>query len=113
VLITGPSHGTIGGQAALDLAFGSPEHIILAGRSLEKIQPVIDKLGTDFSSVTVTFIKLDLADLSSVKAAAEAVTSKVDRIDVLINNAGGKVFQKIHGSYLVANVFSHGSQRLY
>ena len=33
-------------------------------------------------------VKLDLADLSSVRAAAEETRSKVEKIDALINNAG-------------------------
>lgn len=87
-LITGPSTGTIGGQTALDLAAGSPKTILLAGRDISKIQPVIDQIAKDHPSVETVFIKLDLTDLASVKEAAKEANSKVDQLDVLINNAG-------------------------
>jgi NADP-dependent 3-hydroxy acid dehydrogenase YdfG len=90
VLITGPSDGTIGGQTALDLANASPKHIVLAGRDISKVQPVIDKIKADHPSVTVTFVKLDLADNASVKAAADNINGKIDQLDALINNAGGE-----------------------
>ena len=35
-----------------------------------------------------TIVDLDLADLSSVRSAAEAIDAHVERLDVLVNNAG-------------------------
>lgn len=87
-MITGPSDGTIGGQTVLDLVSGSPKEIILAGRTLSKIQPVIDKIKAEHPSVVATFVHLDLTDLSSIKSAAKEVSSKIQSLDVLINNAG-------------------------
>ena len=90
VLLTGPSEGTIGAQTVLDLATGAPKEIILAGRALPKIQPVIDQVQSSAPSVTVTFVQLDLADLASVRKAAEQIKEKTNKLDVLINNAGGQ-----------------------
>ena len=89
VVITGPSEGTIGGQTALDLASAGTKEIILAGRSPAKIQPVIDAIKNSGASTKVTFVQLDLTDLASVRKAAQEISSKVDKLDVLINNAGG------------------------
>ena len=88
-MITGPSEGGIGAQTAIDLAAGKPQEIILAGRNKAKIQPVIDQIKTNDPHVKTTFVQLDLADLSSVRKAAQLVADKVQKLDVLINNAGG------------------------
>jgi NADP-dependent 3-hydroxy acid dehydrogenase YdfG len=88
VLITGPSEGGIGAQTAIFLAAGKPKLIILAGRSIAKIQPVIDEIKTKDPDVKVTFVQVDLADISSVRTAASTVNSQVEKLDVLINNAG-------------------------
>ncbi|CAF9918400.1 MAG: hypothetical protein GOMPHAMPRED_001510 [Gomphillus americanus] len=89
-VVTGPSQGIIGGQTVLDVANFGPKEILLAGRTLVKIQPVIDAIKNGEASTQVTFVPLDLADLLSVRKAAQEISSKVDQLDVLINNAGGK-----------------------
>lgn len=96
VLITGPSGGGIGAATAISLAAGKPKTILLAGRSLPKIQPVIDEIKRKHPDVEVLFIKLDLASQASVREAAKEVNSKVDKLDVLINNAGGAYLISSH-----------------
>ena len=91
VLITGPSQSGIGAQSAMFLAAGKPKLIILAGRSEGKIQPVIDEIKQSHPDVSTSYIKLDLADNKSVRQAAEAVNAQIDKLDILINNAGGRL----------------------
>lgn len=88
-MITGPSDGSIGGQTAIDLAVAKPALILLAGRSLAKIQPVIDQIAENAPEVVVKYINLDLTDNSSVRQAAADVKAVTNKINVLINNAGG------------------------
>lgn len=90
VLITGPSEGGVGAQTAIFLAAGKPKQIVLAGRTKSKIQPVIDEIKSSNPDVETLFVPLDLADNSSVRAAAKAVSEKIGKLDVLINNAGSK-----------------------
>lgn len=80
----------MGAEAAYAFAQSStpPKTILLLGRSLSKIQPVIDRTVKYNESIEVGFVKIDLSDNSSVRAAAKEVASKVDSIDVLINSAG-------------------------
>ncbi len=78
-LITGANSG-IGRVAATELARRGA-HVILANRSREKTQPMLDELGHN-----AEFVELDLADLASVRRCAEALKGR--SIDVLINNAG-------------------------
>ena len=87
VLITGPSDGGIGAETATCLAAGSPELLVLAGRSLGKIQPVIDRITAINPEVRTKFINLDLNSLASVREAASSINANVEKIDVLINNA--------------------------
>ncbi|RFU24246.1 hypothetical protein B7463_g12092, partial [Scytalidium lignicola] len=88
VLITGPSEKGIGGETAIYMAAGKPKLLLLAGRNLSKIQPVIDKINKQHPDVAVSFIHLDLADQSSVRKAAKQAAAEIDQLDILINNAG-------------------------
>jgi NAD(P)-dependent dehydrogenase (short-subunit alcohol dehydrogenase family) len=88
VLITGPSQSGLGAQTALSLAPGKPDQLILAGRTLSKIAPVIAEIQIISPSIKVTFVELDLSDLSSVRKAALLISEKIEKLDILINNAG-------------------------
>ncbi|KAK0511869.1 hypothetical protein JMJ35_005719 [Cladonia borealis] len=86
-LITGPSDGGIGAETATCLVAGSPALIVLAGRSLGKIQPVIDRINATNPAVRTKFINLELGSQASVREAAASINANVEKIDVLINNA--------------------------
>lgn len=90
VVLTGPSENSLAAEAAFYLAYGeqSPTQIVLLGRSISKIQPVIDRIKSVNSRVETTFIKLDLSNLSSVRRCAEEIQAIAPKIDVLINSAG-------------------------
>ncbi|KAK8052748.1 hypothetical protein PG996_012049 [Apiospora saccharicola] len=87
-VITGPSQGGIGASAAIYLAKAKPARIILAGRSIGKIQPVIDEIKGASPSVSVDFVSLDLLDRDSVRQAAQDIKHLTAGLDGLINNAG-------------------------
>ncbi|MCJ1352652.1 MAG: hypothetical protein MMC33_002636 [Icmadophila ericetorum] len=91
VLITGPSENGIGAQTAIHLAAGKPALIILAGRNESKIQPVVDEIKSSHPDIKTLFVQLDLTDLSSVRAAAKEIRAKIEKLHVLINNAGSKL----------------------
>ena len=80
--------GGLGAATAVSLAGAEPEHLILAGRSEGKISPVIEQIQKTNPRVKATYVKLDLADQSAVRKAAVEISSMVDHIDILINNAG-------------------------
>ncbi|EXJ56347.1 uncharacterized protein A1O5_12614 [Cladophialophora psammophila CBS 110553] len=90
VLITGPTPGGIGAESALCLARANPKHLILAGRSRQKIQPLIDQVQDIDPHVKTSFIQLDLGSQKSVRQAVEdvkALLSGEDEIDCVILNA--------------------------
>ncbi|MEP1145292.1 MAG: oxidoreductase [Henriciella sp.] len=84
-LITGGNSG-IGFQAAKHLG-GAGGDIVIASRNPEKAARAVEELKPQVQG-NVDQVTLNLADLSSVRAAAEETRSKVEKIDALINNAG-------------------------
>ena len=90
VLITGPSESGLGGQTAVFLAAAKPKLLVLAGRTESKIQPIISKIKESNPGVETVFLHLDLASLTSIRAAASRFNQMVERLDILINNAGSK-----------------------
>jgi retinol dehydrogenase-12 len=60
--------------------------VYIATRSEEKSQKVIEELKKETGKDGIFFLKLDLADLASVKAAAEAYIGKETELHTLYNN---------------------------
>jgi NAD(P)-dependent dehydrogenase (short-subunit alcohol dehydrogenase family) len=58
--------------------------VILAVRSLDRGKQAAEKLSSD----RVRVIELDVTDDESIDLAIEQLSKKIDRLDVLINNAG-------------------------
>ena len=86
VVVTGSSSG-IGYETARVLANKNAE-VIIAVRNLEKGHAAAEKIKSQYQKANVKVMRLDLADLSSVKHFAEEFVSTYSRLDRLINNAG-------------------------
>lgn len=84
VLITGANTG-IGRVTAEQLARRGA-HVVLACRSAERTLPVVE--GIETHGGVASFLPLDLADLASVRACAEAFLSSGRPLFMLVNNAG-------------------------
>lgn len=85
-IVTGANTG-IGKVTAKELARRGA-HVILACRSLDKTQPVIDEIKRDTGNTRVEYMALDLGDLAAVRKAAAALEARGLPIHGLINNAG-------------------------
>ena len=85
-IVTGANTG-IGKITARELARRGA-HVILACRSADKTQPVIDDIKRETGNDQVEFVSLDLADLTSVRRCAEQLLARNIPIHALINNAG-------------------------
>jgi NAD(P)-dependent dehydrogenase (short-subunit alcohol dehydrogenase family) len=90
-LVTGGTAGLGAGTASL-LAAHSPAHIYISGRNASNASQVISQLKSSAPNTPVTFLEMDLADLSSVKRAAESLLAQTERLDVLYANAGIMAF---------------------
>jgi NAD(P)-dependent dehydrogenase (short-subunit alcohol dehydrogenase family) len=82
-LVTGANKG-IGFEVARQLA-RQGFRVFLGARNEEAGRAAADKLGSDG---TVTFLKIDISDAKSIRTAAEELTKQIERLDVLVNNAG-------------------------
>jgi retinol dehydrogenase 12 len=61
--------------------------VYIATRSEERARSAIDELKQATQKDSIFFLKLDLADLPSVKTAAEEFISKESELHTLYNNA--------------------------
>ncbi len=85
-LITGANAGA-GFQAARTLLKKNAK-VVMLNRSPEKSEAAIADLKQEFGvDADVSFIRMDLSVLDSLRAAAQEVLKTVPRIDALINNA--------------------------
>lgn len=79
--------GGLGYEDALALARAEAE-VIIAGRNAQKGKDAVNRIRNEVPSARVRFEQLDLANLKSVKDFAARMSQQVDRLDILINNAG-------------------------
>jgi NAD(P)-dependent dehydrogenase (short-subunit alcohol dehydrogenase family) len=87
IFITGGTAG-LGRETVLSLASHNPSHIYFSGRSASTSTSLIAEVAKTNPSVLCTFIRADLASLSSVKAAAAAFLAQETRLDLFFANAG-------------------------
>jgi dehydrogenase/reductase SDR family protein 13 len=85
-IVTGANTG-IGKVTAKELARRGA-HVILACRSKDKTDAVIEEIKRDTGNAGVEYIHLDLGDLASARACAEAIAARGIPIHGLVNNAG-------------------------
>ena len=86
IVLTGATAG-IGLESALQLA-AEGHRLMLVGRSPEKLAQAAERVRVAGAADVETFVA-DFASLESVRGLAAELRSKLDRIDVLVNNAGG------------------------
>ncbi|HWE08632.1 MAG TPA: oxidoreductase [Solirubrobacteraceae bacterium] len=86
VVVTGANSG-LGLATTRELARGGAS-VVMACRNADKGRRAVEDVRRDVPSADVRFESLDLADLSSVQAFARRLGSALDRLDLLVNNAG-------------------------
>lgn len=101
VFVTG-GNGGIGFETVKALlSSNKPYHILMGSRSLSKAQEAIGSLHSDLPNVpnTVEAVQLDLTSDDSIEKSFETVETKYGHLDILINNAGNDVFDKLSLEY--------------
>jgi NAD(P)-dependent dehydrogenase (short-subunit alcohol dehydrogenase family) len=86
VLVTGANSG-LGLRTAEALA-AKGAHVLMGCRDATRGRAARSEVTTSATGPAPEVVPLDLADLGSVKDAAQSVADAVERLDVLVNNAG-------------------------
>jgi len=107
IAITGATSGI--GLATAEALLSKGNQLIFLARNLEKAKKLIQNLP---NPENVKLIECDLAKLASVKKAGEELSKIVDKLDVLINNAGGTFKERTETKdgiemHLAVNHISH------
>lgn len=85
VIVTGA--GGLGFEDALALSKAEAK-VIIAGRDATKGEAAVAKIRNEISIADVSFELIDLANLKSISSFGERINRKLDKVDILINNAG-------------------------
>jgi NAD(P)-dependent dehydrogenase (short-subunit alcohol dehydrogenase family) len=86
IALTGATDG-LGRALALRLAADDDVRLVLHGRDPAKLEQVAAEITTAGGTPPATVIA-DLSDLAQVARLAETIAGSVERLDVLVNNAG-------------------------
>ncbi|MCY4177314.1 MAG: SDR family oxidoreductase [Endozoicomonadaceae bacterium] len=93
VVFTGGTDGM--GRVAIEMLYSMGAHIILPGRNKAKGEKVIQEITTSGGLGTIEFLSCDLSILESVCSCADHILTKYDKIDILINCAGGNYSRRV------------------
>jgi NAD(P)-dependent dehydrogenase (short-subunit alcohol dehydrogenase family) len=92
VTITGANAG-IGKETAVALAkLGAT--VVMTSRNAPRGEDALADVRARSGSDRVVVMPLDLADLASIRSFADALLDRYDRLDVLVDNAGGLIGQR-------------------
>src|SRR6478736_1756054 len=94
IVITGGNSG-IGKEAAVPLATMGAT-IVITARDQAKGQAALAEVRQRSGSNRVELMDLDLADFASIRSFASELLARFDRLDVLVNNAGGIISDRVH-----------------
>lgn len=72
----------LGKVSVMSLANHNPAHIYFTGRNSQAAQSLIDEVQREKPSVQMTFVKMDMTSLTSVKKACKEFVH--DRLDILM-----------------------------
>lgn len=86
IVVTGATSG-LGRHIVEDLV-GQGAHVVAHGRDRAKLAQLAEDLGARAPDGQVQTLQADLADLAQVDGLASDLLERLDRVDVLVNNAG-------------------------
>ncbi len=92
VIVTGATNG-IGEATARALAAQGAE-VVLISRSQAKLENTANAIQREAGEARVSTIQADLSSLAGIRKAAEEFLARYQRLDVLVNNAGGIFYER-------------------
>ena len=90
-LVTGASSG-LGAQFSRTLAKAGAA-VVLAGRRVDRLKSLRAEIEAEGGDAHV--VKLDVTDLTSIKAAVAHAETEMGTLDILVNNSGVSTSQRI------------------
>jgi retinol dehydrogenase-14 len=91
-MVTGANTG-IGFYTALEIArLGGA--VIIIGRNREKCENAVSMIQRETGNLAVEYLLADLSSQAQIRSAAAQFNAKYDRLDVLVNNAGGAFLRR-------------------
>jgi retinol dehydrogenase-12 len=110
VVVTGGNSG-IGKETAVELA-GMGAQVSVAARNPTKAAAAVKEIKERVPGAQVEHLLIDLASFASVRAFADTFNERFDRLDVLVNNAGGVLHKRMvtedgHEAQFQVNHLSH------
>ena len=85
-VVTGANSGL--GLASAQALAAAGARVLLACRDRARSADALARVAAEATGEAPEVVRLDLADLDSVAAAADDVAGRTDRLDLLLNNAG-------------------------
>jgi NAD(P)-dependent dehydrogenase (short-subunit alcohol dehydrogenase family) len=86
IIVTGANSGI--GFAATKSFVANGATVIMACRNEDRAATAKDEILTDVPTASLPIHQLDLADISSIRAFTDTITTRYDELHVLCNNAG-------------------------
>lgn len=86
-VVTGATSGI--GQVAAEALAGHGARVFLIGRSAQRAAAAIAAIQAKHPGAQVDALVGDLSTFAEVRRLAQEIQAKIDRLDVLVNNAGG------------------------
>ena len=86
IVVTGSTDGI--GKATASALLATGAHVIVHGRNKPRVDAAVAELTAAHPGALLEGISFDLGSMSAVRNGANALLSRLPRIDVLINNAG-------------------------
>ena len=96
VLVTGVEPKGLGEALAISIASQRPALLILASRTMQKLEAVSAVIINRYPYVRVSILVVDFSSQKSVRSAAKEVGKITTKIHTIINNAGVVVPELLH-----------------
>ena len=110
-VVTGGNAG-LGFRSVLELA-RKRARVVIACRSTEKGNAAASRIRSELPGAQLETVELDLTNPAGIKRFADRVTSRTDRLDILLNNAGVVSLESLqrtaagHEMHMATNHYGH------